>query len=71
MELLDDVCHMESRFSLFGDNLSFGAIGAQFVPNAPQSKKPFLTHLFVLLDEEAEVEAQFGLFRHSANLDAR
>ena len=25
MELLDDVCHMESRFGLFGDNVSFGA----------------------------------------------
>ena len=25
MELVDDVCHMESRFGLFGDNVSFGA----------------------------------------------
>jgi len=41
------------------------------VPNAPQSKKPFLTHLFILLDEEAQVEARFGLFGDSANLDAR
>ena len=24
-ELLDDVCQMESRFGLFGDNVSFGA----------------------------------------------
>ena len=39
--------------------------------NAPWSKKPFLTHLFVLLDEEAQVEARFGLFGDSANLDAR
>jgi hypothetical protein len=31
----------------------------------------FLTHLFVLLDEEAQVEAWFGLFGDSANLDAR
>ena len=36
-----------------------------------QSKKPFLTHLFVLLDEEAQVEARFGLFGDSANIDAR
>jgi len=28
-------------------------------------------HLFVLLDEEAQVEARFGLFGDSANLDAR
>ena len=27
-------------------------------------------HLFVLLDEEAQVDAQFGLFGDSANLDA-
>jgi hypothetical protein len=33
--------------------------------------KPFLTHLMVLLGEEAQVEAQFGLFGDSANLDAR
>ena len=25
MEFLDDVCHMESRFGLFGDSVSFGA----------------------------------------------
>ena len=25
MELLNDVCHMESRFGLFRDNISFGA----------------------------------------------
>jgi len=24
MELLDNVCHMESRFGLFGDSVSFG-----------------------------------------------
>jgi len=28
-------------------------------------------HLFVLLDEEAQVEARFSLFGDSANLDAR
>jgi hypothetical protein len=25
MEILDDACHMESRFGPFGDNISFGA----------------------------------------------
>jgi len=25
MELLDDMCHMESRFGLFGDGVSFGS----------------------------------------------
>ena len=41
------------------------------MPNALLSKKPFLTRLFVLLDEEAQVEARFSLFGYSANLDAR
>ena len=41
------------------------------MPNVPKSKKPFLTHLLVLLDEEAQVEGQLGLFGDSANLDAR
>jgi len=37
MELLDDVCHLESRVGPFGDIVSFsvGYIGAQFAPNAP------------------------------------
>ena len=47
MELVDDVCHMESCFG-------------PFVPNAPKSKKPFWTHYLVLLGEEAQVEAWFG-----------
>jgi hypothetical protein len=25
IELLDDMCHIESRFGLFGDRVSFGA----------------------------------------------
>ena len=41
------------------------------MPNAPQSKKPTWTHPIVLLAEEAQVEAGFGLFGDSANLDAR
>jgi len=40
-------------------------------PNAPKAKKPFWKHLLVLLGEEAQVEARFGLFRDNANLDAR
>jgi len=28
-------------------------------------------HLFVLLDEEAQVDARFDMFGDSANLDAR
>ena len=39
--------------------------------NAPLPKKLIWTHPIVLLAEEAQVEAQFGLFGDSVNLDAR
>jgi hypothetical protein len=39
--------------------------------NIPQAKKLFWMHPMELLDEEAQVEARFGLFGDSANLDAR
>ena len=71
MELVDDVSHGILIRSIWRQCQFWCKIGAQFVPNALQSKKPFLTHLFVLLDEEAQVEARFGLFGDSANLDAR
>ena len=64
-------CHMESRFGLFGDNVSFGARNVHGLRLMHHSLIPFLTHLFVLLDEEAQVEACFDLFGDSANLDAR
>jgi len=65
------MCHMESHFRVLRDSISFGAICAWFAPNAPKSKKLFLKRLFVLQGEEAQVEARFGLFRDSVNLDAR
>jgi hypothetical protein len=34
-------------------------------------KKLFWMHLMVPLGDEAQVEARFGLFGHSANVDAR
>ena len=72
MELLDEVYHMESRFGPFGDNISFGARKVHSLClKHPQSKKPFSTHLLVLLGEEAQVEARIVLFRDSANLNAR
>ena len=47
-------------------------MGAQFAPNIPYAHKSFWTHLIVLLgDDEAQVEARFGPFGDSANLDAR
>jgi hypothetical protein len=45
--------------------------GARFALNEPQAQKSFWTHLMVLLGDEAQLDARFGLFRDSANLDAR
>jgi hypothetical protein len=44
---------------------------ARFAPNVPQTQKQFWTHPMILLDVEAQVDARFGPFGHSANLDTR
>jgi hypothetical protein len=41
------------------------------VPNIPYAKILFWTHMMVLLGDEAVVDAHFGPFGDSANLDAR
>ena len=68
MELLSHVGHVESHFFLFGDSVS---VGAHFAPNVPSAQKSLWTHPMVLLGDEAQVEARFGPFKDSANLDAR
>jgi hypothetical protein len=45
--------------------------GCMVCMNVPQARKSFWTHLMVLLGDEAQVDACFGLFGDSANLDAR
>jgi hypothetical protein len=45
-------------------------ISARFALNVPQAQKSFQTHPMVLLGDEAYVDARFGLFGDSANLDA-
>jgi hypothetical protein len=40
------------------------------VPNVPLVLKSFWTHPMELLGDEAQVEARFGTFADSANLDA-
>jgi hypothetical protein len=45
-------------------------IGARFAPNIPLAQKLFWM-LMVLLGDEAQMEARFGLFGDSANLDSR
>ena len=72
MELLDDVCHMESRFGLFRNSVSFGARYVHGLRLMHHSLRNHLwTHLLVLLGEGAQVDARFGLFGDSTNLDAR
>jgi hypothetical protein len=39
------------------------------VLNVPQAQKSFWTHPMVLLGDEAQLDARFGLFGDSANLD--
>ena len=70
MEILDDMCHMESHFGPFRDKVIFGARQVHSL-HLPQDKKPFWMHPMVLLGQGAQVKAQFGLFGDSANLDAR
>jgi hypothetical protein len=41
-----------------------------FAPNIPQARKLFRTHLMVLQDGEALVEARLILFGDSARVDA-
>jgi hypothetical protein len=51
--------------------LDWCKIGAWFAPNVPYGQKSFWTLLMVLLGDKAQVEACFGPFGDSANLDAR
>jgi hypothetical protein len=39
------------------------------VPNIPEARQSFWTHPIEILGDEAQVEAHFGLFGDSANLD--
>ena len=46
-------------------------MGAWFALDVPEAQKSFWSHSMVPLGDEAQVEARFGPFRDSANLDAR
>ena len=45
-------------------------MGAHFAPNVPRARKSFWAHLMVLLGDVSDVEAHFGTFGDSVNLDA-
>ena len=64
MEVLGETGHVESCFGSFGDRCMVCAkhtIGLETILDAPM----------VLLGDEAQVQARFGLFRDSTSLDAR
>ena len=71
MELLNDVCHMESRFSRFRNSVSFGARYVHGLCLLHQSLRNHFGSTCWYFGEEAQVEARFDLFGDSANLDAR
>jgi len=71
MELFDDVCHMESRFGLYRNIVSFSA---RYVHGSRQMHHSLRYHFGSTcwyFSEEAQVEARFDLFGDNANLDAR
>jgi hypothetical protein len=45
--------------------------GARFAPNVPLPQKSFWMHWMVLQGGEAQMEARFGPFEYSYNLDSR
>jgi len=74
MELLDDMCHMESLFGLFRNSVSFGARCARYVHGLRlmhRSLRNYFGSTCWYFGEEGQVEARLDLFGDSANLDAR
>ena len=68
IELLDDVCHMESHFGLFRNSVSFGARYVHGLRLMHHSLRNHFGSACWYFGEEAQVEARFDLFRDSANL---
>ena len=71
MELLDDVCHMESRFGLIRNNVSFGV---RYVHGLRQMHRSLRNHFGSTcwyFGDDAPVEARFDLFGDRTNLDLR
>ena len=71
MELLDDVCLMDSRLGLFRNSVSFSTRYEHGLRLTHHSLRNHFGSTCWYFDEEAQVEARFDLFRDSANLDAR
>jgi len=69
MELLDDVCHMESHFVLFRISVSFGARYVHGLCLIHHSLRNHFASTYWYFGEEDQVEARFDMFGDSANLD--
>ena len=71
MELLGDRGHVESCFGPFGDGVSVGARQVTVCAKRTIGSEAVLDAPMVLLSDEAQVQAHFGVFRDTASLDAR
>ena len=71
MELLDDVCHMESLYGLFRSSVSFGARYVHGLRLMQHSLRNQFGSTCWYFGEEGQVESRFDLFGDRANLHAR
>jgi hypothetical protein len=71
MELLCDMGHVESRIDSFRDGVSIVVRCTVCTKHTNWLKKSFWRHPMVLLGDEAQIEAHFGPFGDSANLEIR
>jgi hypothetical protein len=71
MELLRDMGHVESRVGPFVDGVSVIVRCTVCTKLTNSLKNHFLRHPMVLLGDETQMEAHFGPFGDSANLDIR
>jgi len=71
MELLDDVCHMESLFGLFRNSVSFSGRYVHGLRLMHHSLRNHFGSTCWYFGEEGQAEARFHLFGDNANLHAR
>jgi len=71
IELVDDMCHMESLFGLFRNSVSFCARYVHGLRLMHHSLRNHFGRTFWYFGEEGQVEARFDLLGDSVNLDAR
>jgi len=71
MELINHMCHMESRFGPFRNSVSFGVRYVHGLCLMHHSLRNHFGSTCWYFGEEARVEARFDLFGDSANHDAR